>query len=607
MDEVTEPRAESPVAASGRVGEGLLLLCLVGAPWLWGGAPDTVRYAVAAVTLAASALALLPLALAGLWPRRTAWALAVPLVAVIQALSGASLAPILTLEAGLMAASAGSVWLAVDARAGHDVTRWGRALAASIVAVSLAQALFAAVQWSQNPRSLFGRVSDFQTMPFGSYVNHNNFAGLLLLGVPIALGLGLGDIRRSGRLTPLGLALLAVATALAIAIAASGSRGGLLALVAALLVFVLRAPVRSGLATRSVLLGLALLLLAIAAFSVSGAVRERMTDFGGGSVAYRVEMARASVAALATRPWWGGGLGAFGDFVTPQKRGFGDVRSDRAEGDLLEIPAEIGVLGLLVLGLFAREVVRAASVADRSRSARWLRAGAFTSCCAMLAHAAFDFGFRLPANALAFAVALGLATASPDAVHVRRRGSRLVPALFLALACVAAYRGVGARSSESALARATPETRLQALDDALRLHPYLDEARRQRALAWMNLAYSRGGYDATRLERAERDFEIVLRHRPAWGLAWADRGWNAYFRGDVAAARDHFARAVALDPTHVGIGVSRAQFLVWSQALHEAVEEVRRLRRAEPAWSRSAARSLVASWTNDPALLASIP
>jgi Flp pilus assembly protein TadD len=179
--------------------------------------------------------------------------------------------------------------------------------------------------------------------------------------------------------------------------------------------------------------------------------------------------------------------------------------------------------------------------------------------------------------------------------------------MFLALAVVAAYRGLGARDSAAAIGRSTPEARLQALDETLRRHPYLEEARRQRALAWTQLAYSKGGYDRARLDRAEADFALLVRLRPHWGLVWADRGWNAFFRGDVSAARDHFARATALDPTHVGIGTSRAQFLVWSGSLIDAVEEVRRLRLSEPSWSREAARGLVASWTNDSALLATIP
>lgn len=607
MDAGGESFKDSPAAAAGRGGEALLVLCLVGAPWFLGGASDAVRYAIAATVLASAGLAILPLSYAGFWPRRTLWGLALPAFAVVQLAAGSSAAPVATFEAALVAAGASAAWLAVDARAGHDVTRWGRALAAAIVAVCLSQALFAAVQWSGDPRSLFGRVSDLQTMPFGSYVNHNNFAGLVLLGAPLALGLGFGDIRRSGRLTPLGLLLLSVAAILMIAIAGSGSRGGIIALAVGLATFAVRAPVRHRPGFRWILALGTLAVIGVAIASVSRPIRDRFADFGGGSATYRVEMARAAAEAFASRPGLGAGLGAFGDFVTPFKRGFGDVRSDRAEADLIEVPVEIGLVGMVALAAFIREVFRAAAVTDRSRSARWLRAGAFTSCAAMIAHTAFDFGFRLPANALVFAVALGLATASPEGHHVRARGAMALPVLFGLLSLLAAYRGLGARAAEAALSQASPEGRLQALDDVLRVHPYLDGARRQRALAWMNLAYSKGRYDGSRLERAEQDFAVVLRLRPQWGLAWADRGWNAYFRGDNARAREYFARAASLDPTHVGIGTSRAQFLVWAGSIVEAVEEVRRLRLAERAWSREAARRLVASWTHDSALLASIP
>ena len=53
----------------------------------------------------------------------------------------------------------------------------------------------------------------------------------------------------------------------------------------------------------------------------------------------------------------------------------------------------------------------------------------------------------------------------------------------------------------------------------------------------------------------------ALRLRPNWGEAWADLGWARFARGDVEGARGALDRAAALDPTHLGLRRSRADFL----------------------------------------------
>jgi tetratricopeptide (TPR) repeat protein len=138
-------------------------------------------------------------------------------------------------------------------------------------------------------------------------------------------------------------------------------------------------------------------------------------------------------------------------------------------------------------------------------------------------------------------------------------------------------------------------------------HPYLDGARRQRGLAWLALAYSSGQYDATRLQRAHDDLQVVLKLRPAWGEARADLGWVKYYQGRLEEAKQEMREAARLDPTHMGIGLAYAQVLAWSGETERAVAELSRLRRTTPSWPRSSARELAASWTRDASILANIP
>lgn len=589
----------------------LLLVSVTVAPWFFGAAADSARYTVASVVLLASGFATVPMARRRETPRALPWALALPCLALVQCVFRTTVSPLRSLEAALVALAFAAAWMVLDAKAGGENTRMGRLLAWSVALVCVANAGFAAFQWSRNPRSLFGGRSDLQTMPFGSYVNHNNFAGLMLLGLFTILGIALGDIRRSGRMTALGLSLLAAATSLGIAVAASGSRGGVLSLCFGLLFFgrSLRTP-RSRQDQRgspiALFLALFVALLAVSWWAAPQSTRSRLATVGGASTAYRLEMVRAAAVATSQAPFLGGGLGAFGDFVSPWKQGYGDVRSERAEADAVEILAETGLVGFALLISFARFLMRSVHISDRGRSQAWLRRGAWVACVTMLFHSLFDFGFRLPANALAFAILLGVATAPPENAARKSRFAAMVPTLLTIMAFIAGYRAIGASQEAIALKNATAERKLTALEPVIARHPYLDEARRQRGLAWLALAYSQGQYDGVRLKRAADDLDTVLKARPNWGVAWADRAWVSYFQGDVRGAENQFARASELDPTHVGVGVSRAQFWSFLGKIPEAVTEVQRLRAVNPSWSRSSAQQLVASWTQDKTLIATI-
>ena len=49
------------------------------------------------------------------------------------------------------------------------------------------------MQWSMHPYRIYGQVTPIVTTPFGSYVNHNHFAGLVGMGAVLAAGLTLAS------------------------------------------------------------------------------------------------------------------------------------------------------------------------------------------------------------------------------------------------------------------------------------------------------------------------------------------------------------------------------------------------------------------------------
>ncbi len=611
-----EGRSRVPVEL---IGESLLLAALVTAPWVYGSVEDSVRYALCAVLLLAGALFLWPDLRAGRLGRGPFIAVSVLGLATVQVITRQSVAPLLTLETAVVAFTMAVVWDAVDARTGSTSVLTGRRLAWALLLVCASESAFAAFQWSTDRTELFGQKGALQTMPFGSYVNHNNFAGLVSLGVPLSIAIAIGDIRRSGQLTPHGLGLMGLACGLAISVFASASRGGAVALVGGLVVLALLAKGGSRAdhneRRRSWLIPFAvgLVIVALAVAAVPGATRSRLASLfeKSASTGYRVDIAVASGRAFLNQPLLGSGLGAFADAVTPYKARHGDVRSERAEADLIEFWVEGGLVligGLLLFGRWAWRSARLEMERGRGRSGRWLRAGALASCATMVFHSLFDFGFRIPANALAFAVLLGLATASSEPARVGRPWRAWLFASMLGVMVVACvYRSVGAAGEKAALARTSPESRLDALQPLVDAHPYLEKARRQRGLAWLALSYSRGQYDPTRLQRAHDDLQAVVKTRPQWGEARADLGWVKFCQGKIDEARAEMAAAARLDPTHMGVGIAHAQILAWSGNVTGAVAEVARLRKINPGWPQTSARDLVSSWSTDATLLSNVP
>src|SRR5439155_7000690 len=56
-------------------------------------------------------------------------------------------------------------------------------LAVAVLAVCTAQALFGAAQSARGIGPIYGQRAYFISSPFGSFVNHNHFAGLMEMGV----------------------------------------------------------------------------------------------------------------------------------------------------------------------------------------------------------------------------------------------------------------------------------------------------------------------------------------------------------------------------------------------------------------------------------------
>ena len=309
--------------------------------------------------------------------------------------------------------------------AGAHNAAW-RGLALAVTLYTFALGLFAILQFFSSHNLIYWCIrSDGWT--FGPYVNHNDYAGLMEMLIPIAGAYVLSRLRTDPRRLLLGFALCVPVASVWL----SGSRGGFVSLLVEALVLGAVLWRRSG---DDGIRFLSMLPIGLAAAAVlffwmaPGKVVMRLgrladlTHTTQTTLAQRELAARDSLRIFRDHPWVGIGLGSF-DAVFPQYRTFPtDLEWTHAHNDYAEVLAETGVAGGVLIAyallLFFRRAFRNLSV-QRWQEAEWVQFGAALGCCGLLVHSFVDFNLHIPANALWFAVAVALATAPTAATKAR--------------------------------------------------------------------------------------------------------------------------------------------------------------------------------------------
>ena len=269
----------------------------------------------------------------------------------------------------------------------------------------------------------------------GTYVNHNHFAGLLEMILPLALGLAFyfwqGAWHRSRRQTWSSLVefisqpeivkcilLLLAAAVLLVAIVFSFSRMGMISSLMSL--GAMAAIVWIG--RRRSRLPVALILLLLAGGIATtvwlgvGPVVEHFEQLPQNeplvsATRGRVAVWNDSLKLIRAHPWTGVGLGCFEYAFTAVQSTQLTYVVDHAHNDYLELAADLGLpfASILLAGiLWLAAVPLRASLSARSSLARALALGSFGAVLALLVHGIADFNFHIPANALVFAVILGI-------------------------------------------------------------------------------------------------------------------------------------------------------------------------------------------------------
>jgi O-antigen ligase len=284
---------------------------------------------------------------------------------------------------------------------------WIGNLAAAFGAI---YAVFGVLQSFTSDGKIYWSMQSPAVSAYGSYVNHNHYAGLMELLFPFALVLAFsGTVQGAQR----GL-LIAAAIMMAASVFLCQSRGGMFAvIVETLFLAIFGLPRLSRRKSAAVFLLFCVITAAFLAWIAPDQVGSRIIDTNDPA---RWSIHRDSVRMFAAHPFLGSGLGTFATAFLRYRTFFDGFVVNHAHDDYLEVLLECGLAGLALvvwfLAVLYREGLRQLRRARVSRTAI-ISVAALTGCTGLLAHSFMDFNLHIPANAAVFYVLCAIATASP--------------------------------------------------------------------------------------------------------------------------------------------------------------------------------------------------
>jgi len=268
---------------------------------------------------------------------------------------------------------------------------------------------------------------------YGPYVNHNHYAGLMELLVPIPLILSCTRLAHEKERIAAGIA----AAAMTGTVFLCGSRGGMLAILAefvvlAVVVFRQKKGARLAVGVGAFAVVLLTLLTWLGGKELTARVTsistEARSELSGG---IRLTIDRDALHMFRDKPVLGWGLRTF-PVVYPQFRTFyTNFFVNEAHNDYLQLLVETGLLGFATMVWFLIVLYRNAF----RKIGNWMSdlSGAVTLACLLgftgiLVHSALDFNLQIPANAALFYVFCTIAASPPLLQRARRRKPAPTPA-----------------------------------------------------------------------------------------------------------------------------------------------------------------------------------
>lgn len=277
-------------------------------------------------------------------------------------------------------------------------------------------AFFAILQAVLSPNKIYGIYEVNYANPFGSFVNRHDFAAYMEMSLSLPLGLmfvgAVGKDRKLLFITAISL--------MGIALILSGSRGGLISLLAAIFFLVIlttrtRNPTQFALKIgASVLLVATIIVGSILIGGESSLTRFAETATSQDFSTSRTYIWSVTMSVIQANFPLGAGFGAFGIAYTPFDAFSGLQRVEQAHNDYLEVLAVAGVVGLIIGGYFIFQLFRTGlrNAQTQNTFRRGVCLGALAGCFAILVHSLFDFVLHITAIAVLFVTCIALVAVS---------------------------------------------------------------------------------------------------------------------------------------------------------------------------------------------------
>lgn len=297
-----------------------------------------------------------------------------------------------------------------------DTVKRIKTVVLTITIFGFCYAFFAILQSFLSPDKIYGVLEVAFANPFGSFVNRHNFAAFMEMSIAVPLGLVVvGGIPQDKRLIYVTAILL-----MGVALILSGSRGGLVSLLAMVffVIFITTQTKSYGSLVLKIALAVALIATIILGASLIGG-ESSLTRFAETATSKDITTNRSHIwkvtlEVIKENPILGAGMGAFGVAYTPHDTLNGLERVEQAHNDYLQVAADAGIIGVLIGGAFLfllfKTGLKNSKVSNLYR--KGVAVGALGGCFAILVHSLFDFVLHTTAISLLFLTLVSLVVVS---------------------------------------------------------------------------------------------------------------------------------------------------------------------------------------------------
>jgi O-antigen ligase len=267
--------------------------------------------------------------------------------------------------------------------------------------------------WVYTPR--------FNGSIYGSYVNHDHYAGLMEMLVPFPLVASMGHLLKGGKRALVAFCAVLMASTIVL----SGSRGGMLSLFLEIVVFATLTLVQRR--NPRVALGVAAVCVLVLVFLVFLGKVQVLGRLGNLAPDMRLKITKDCLRMFSHRPVLGWGLGTFPTVYPGYRSFYTNLFVNEAHNDYAQLLVETGLLGFGLMLWFLLRMYKNGLPTSRRWEFKWdgaVSLAALLGCTGLLLHSFVDFNLQIPANAALFYVLCGLAASRPLAKLSKRGRSR---------------------------------------------------------------------------------------------------------------------------------------------------------------------------------------